>query len=309
MPVGRPLPGVSAQVVDARLRPVPVGAPGELLVSGPTLATGYVGLPDATAERFVTAPVGGARAYRTGDLVRRLGDGTVEFLGRVDDQVKIRGHRVEPGEVAQTLLAHPWVDQAVVLPREDSPGDVRLVAYVVLTTPGQAVLDDLARHLRTALPEPMVPSAVVPLDAFPLLPNGKVDRAALPAPQRPGDAGGAAPSTATEEALLAIWQEVIGLADIGVDEDFFALGGHSLMATQVIARVRSGMGVHLPLHTLFTAPTVAALAAVVDEHRAAEEPESDAEMAAMLAAIEGLSEEEAEALLAAESAGPPDAGE
>ncbi|HEY7511066.1 MAG TPA: amino acid adenylation domain-containing protein, partial [Vicinamibacteria bacterium] len=271
VPIGRPIANTQAHVLDARLRPVPLGAVGELFLGGVQVGRGYLGRPDLTAERFVPDPCGdrpGARLYRTGDLARWLPDGSVEYLGRVDFQVKVRGFRIELGEVEAALLAHPAVMDAVVVAREDRPGDQRLVAYLV----GPAPAGELRRHLLGRLPEYMVPSAFVTLPALPLSPNGKVDRRALPAP---GD-GGLAPRggvlrTPSEEALAAIWEGVLRRAPVGPDDNFFELGGHSLLATQVIAQVRKTLGAELPLRAMFEAPTVRALAARVDAARR-EEP-------------------------------------
>jgi hypothetical protein len=261
------------------------------------VARGYLGRPGLTAERFVPDPFGepGARMYRTGDRARLLPDGVLEFLGRIDQQVKIRGFRVEPGEIEAALLAHPEVDRAVALVREDRPGDRRLVAYVVLREAGSAGESDLRAHLRRLLPEPMVPSHVVSLAALPLSPNGKVDRRALPAPERPPAAEEAvAPRTQEEEVLAGIWGEVLGLAGIGVTDDFFALGGHSLLATRVLSRVRAAFGVELRLRVLFENPTLESLAAVVAERRSTEEDEA---LQSAMAELDGLSDEEVLLLL------------
>jgi amino acid adenylation domain-containing protein/non-ribosomal peptide synthase protein (TIGR01720 family) len=258
--LGRPLANVRAYVLDARGRPAPAGAPGELYVGGAGVARGYGGRPALTAERFVPdafSGVPGARLYRTGDRVRRRGDGALEFLGRVDDQVKIRGFRVEPAEVAAALRRHPSVRDAAVVAREHGPGDVRLAAYVV----GDAGAEELRRHMRRLVPEHMVPAAFAALDALPLTSHGKLDRRAL-APVDAGDdgAGYVAPRTPAEEVLCAVWAEVLDVPRVGVEDDFFALGGHSLLATRVIARVREAFGAEVPLRALLEARTVAALA-------------------------------------------------
>ncbi|WP_425426503.1 non-ribosomal peptide synthase/polyketide synthase [Amycolatopsis australiensis] len=259
VPIGRPLDDVRAYVLDAGLTPVADGEPGELHLAGAGLARGYWGRPGATADRFVADPSGapGERMYRTGDLVRRTGTGELEFLGRVDEQVKVRGFRVEPGEIETVLAAAPGVDEVVVVAREDRPGVKRLVAYVV-GEPG-----DLAAVAAAALPDYLVPSAFVVLDALPLSGNGKVDRRALPAP--PAEAGeGAEPRTDTERAVAGVLAEVLGVDRLGVDEDFFALGGDSLLAVQALSRLRREFGAGLPVRTLFDAPTVAALAGLVE---------------------------------------------
>ncbi|HEX8695435.1 MAG TPA: amino acid adenylation domain-containing protein, partial [Longimicrobium sp.] len=270
--IGGPLPNVAAYVLDPAWRPVPIGVPGELYVGGAGLARGYLDRPALTAERFVPDPFGGtpgARLYRTGDRVRWMADGTLEYLGRLDVQVKVRGFRIELGEIEVRLAEHPEVREAVVLAREDPPGDRRLVAYVV----GEVETDVLRAYLRQSLPEYMVPSAFVVLEALPLTPNGKVDRKALPAPElASAEERYVAPRTPVEEVLAGIWAEVLRLERVGVRDNFFELGGHSLLATRVVSRVRAVFDVELPLRAIFEAPTVARLAVRVEEMRRAELP-------------------------------------
>ncbi|HEX6371569.1 MAG TPA: amino acid adenylation domain-containing protein [Longimicrobium sp.] len=262
--LGRPLPNYQVFVVDAHLRPVPVGVPGELLIGGAGVARGYLGRPELTAEKFIRNPFGEGRLYRTGDRCRWLADGTVEFLGRMDQQVKIRGFRVEPGEVEAALRQHAGVTECVVIAREDVPGDRRLVAYVV----GDADADGLRGELRRTLPDYMVPGAFVALEQIPLTPNGKVDRRALPAPDTAADASRyVAPRTPTEEVLAGVWAELLRRERVGVEESFFELGGHSLLATRVVSRVREVFGVELPLRALFEEPTVAGMAERVERLR------------------------------------------
>ncbi|QRO01038.1 non-ribosomal peptide synthase/polyketide synthase [Archangium violaceum] len=262
--IGRPLRGMRVYVLDPALRPAPSGVPGELYVGGVGVARGYLGRPELTAERFVPDPFSadaGARMYRTGDRVRFLADGRIEYLGRLDGQVKVRGIRIEPGEVEAVLKDHPAVREVAVVPREDVPGDRRLVAYVV-PRPGQdSELRALRSWLKGKLPEALVPSAFVPLEALPLNPNGKLDRKALPAPDRLGqDAHFVAPRTPVEEMLAGQWTQLLGVTRVSSDDDFFALGGHSLLATQALSRLRAAFGVEVSLRELFATPTVAGLA-------------------------------------------------
>ncbi|MFJ9545779.1 non-ribosomal peptide synthetase [Streptomyces erythrochromogenes] len=264
-PIGAPLDNMRAHVLDARLRPVPPGVPGELYVAGSGLARGYWRRPALTAERFVADPYApGERMYRTGDLVRRRTDGAIEFLGRIDGQVKLRGFRIELGEIEAVLSGHPAVRQVIVIPREDRPGDIRLVGYCAV--PGHALDEqpELASELKqfaaATLPGYMVPSAVVVLPALPLNANGKVDRRALPAPEIGADTAGRAPRDERERALCTLFGEILGIDDITIDDDFFELGGHSLLATRLVGRARTELGAELAIGDLFQAPTVAALA-------------------------------------------------
>jgi hypothetical protein len=295
-PIGRAIPGVQVCVLDRHLHPVPVGVVGELYLGGAGLARGYLGRPGLTAERFLPHPFEaepGARLYRTGDRARWLPDGNLEFLGRTDHQVKIRGFRIEPGEVEAVLLRHPGVREAVVVAREDVPGEKRLAAYVVPRGPQAQAAGELRGFLRSRLPAYLVPSAFVTLGSLPLTPGGKVDRRALPAPEGGGEC--VPPRTAAERELARVWSEVLGVERVGVYDDFFELGGHSLLAARVAARVRQGLGVDLPLPVLFEAPTVAALAEEIARRR--KEQEDGRQLDRLLEEIEGLSEEEVEAAL------------
>ncbi len=268
VPIGRPIAGAWLHVVNRALRPVPLGVVGELLIGGPGLARGYLGRPDLTAERFVPDPFAaqkGLRLYRSGDLARQLADGRLEYRGRADDQVKVRGFRVELEEVEAVLAGHPGVRQAAVAPH-DGGGGLRLVAYVVAAGPGAARVDELRAFLAARLPVPMVPAVFVELPGLPLAASGKVDRRALPAPSGerpdPGD-GFAAPRSRVERLLAAIWQEVLQLDRVGVDENFFEIGGDSILSIQIVARAARA-GVRITPRQVFQHQTIAALAAAAD---------------------------------------------
>ncbi|MFL6291049.1 MAG: amino acid adenylation domain-containing protein [Thermoanaerobaculia bacterium] len=271
--IGRPLPNVRVHGVAASGNLAPLGVPGELRIGGAGLARGYLGRPDLTAERFVPDPFSGdsgARLYRSGDLVRQLPDGSLDFLGRLDNQVKVRGYRIELGEIEAALSALPGVREAVVVVKPDrsdasdrsvgSPADLRLVAYVT----GEVDTAALRQALRDKLPDFMLPSAIVALPALPLTPSGKVDRKALPEPDSGPAPGFVAPRTAVEEVLAEIWAELLGIAQIGVHDNFFERGGHSLLAVLLMARIEKRLGKTLPLAALFSAPTLEALAALAE---------------------------------------------
>ncbi|TNH28047.1 amino acid adenylation domain-containing protein [Micromonospora orduensis] len=261
-PIGRPITNTTVHVLDARLRPVPVGVPGELYLAGEGLARGYLGQPAATAERFVADPYArrpGARMYRSGDLVRWRADGQLDFLGRTDGQLKLRGFRVEPAEIEAVLAKHASVARAVVLLREDTPGDRRLVAYLVPRPGAQIRPDAVLAHALAALPVQMVPSAFVPLETLPTTAHGKLDRAALPAPVSQPKPSSARPGNATEEVLCGLFAELLGVPQVGVDDGFFELGGDSIMALLLVSRARAA-GLELTLREVFTARTPAGLA-------------------------------------------------
>ncbi|HVG06898.1 MAG TPA: amino acid adenylation domain-containing protein, partial [Thermoanaerobaculia bacterium] len=266
IPYGRPMPNAQYHVLDAALEPCPAGVPGDLYIGGDCLCVGYAHQPDLTAAAFLPDPFGvpGTRIYRTGDRARYFADGNLEFLGRIDHQVKVRGFRIELGEIEVALARHGYVREAVVLAREDVPGDQRLVAYVV---PAGGERPDLRELLRRSLPDYMIPAAFVELEALPVTPNGKLDRRALPAPR--WDHGetdeSAAPDTPTEKALAGLWREILGVEHVGVRDSFFDLGGHSLLATQLVARIREAFRVEMPLRAVFQAPALGELAAALDE--------------------------------------------
>ncbi|WP_249645169.1 non-ribosomal peptide synthetase, partial [Nocardia sputi] len=263
--IGSPVSHAALVVLDARLGRVPVGVVGELYVGGSGVALGYWGRSGLTAGRFVADPFGGVggRLYRTGDLVRWNRSGELEFCGRVDDQVKIRGFRVEPGEVEATLLMHPQVTRAVVMVREDVVGDRRLAAYAVVVGAGVDSAS-LRRFVTHRLPEYSVPAAIVVVDEIPVTVNGKVDKSALPAPEYASERAFRAPGTPVQEAVARLFAEVLGLDKVGVDDDFFALGGHSLAATRLSSRIRSVLGIEIPVRAVFDAPTVSRLTADFD---------------------------------------------
>jgi acyl carrier protein len=283
VPIGRPVADTRLFVLDQWLAPVPAGVAGELYVAGAGLARGYGGNPALTGERFVACPFGavGERMYRTGDLVRWTADGVLEFRGRADEQVKIKGLKVNPWEIEAALAAHRAVAQAAVVTWKDMAGERQLAAYVVPAPRGRGVSardhstengaqgEDLASAVRafaaTQLPGPMVPAAIVVLDALPLTVSGKVDCAALPAPD-PADTAGESrgPVTKREETLCAIFADVLGLDQVRPEENFFDLGGHSLLAMRLVSRIRTVFGAELPVGLVFEAPTVADLASQLD---------------------------------------------
>ncbi|AXV74749.1 hypothetical protein CJO75_17525 (plasmid) [Ralstonia solanacearum] len=305
--IGTPIDNTQIHLLDAMLRPVPIGAAGELCIGGPGVARGYLNRPGLTAERFVADPFGapGARLYRSGDLGRWRHDGTLEFLGRIDEQVKIRGFRIEPGEVQAVLEQHPEVAQATVIAREDQPGNRQLVGYVVAAEHTQPEPATLRRYLAEHLPDYMVPAAVVMLEALPLTPNGKIDRKALPAPEAGADASQAyeAPQGEAETELARIWGEILKRDRIGRTDQFFELGGHSLLAVRTVTAMRQAFGVDVAVRDLFAWPVLKDLAehlrqaaradlpAISAAERGAQVPMSFAQRALwFLAQIDGITQ-------------------
>jgi len=242
-------------VLDRNFQPLPVGVPGELYVAGDGLSRGYRQRPDLTAERFLPNPFGpaGSRMYRTGDLARFLADGRIECLGRVDHQVKVRGFRVELGEVESAVAGHPAVKETVVFAEEVGAGDTRLVAYVVYQPGESLTASELRKLVRETLPEYMVPSFFVKLDRIPLTPNGKVNRRALPGPFQGAGAEREriAPQTQTEVRIAEVWQRVLGITDISVGDNFFDIGGHSLLSMRVVAEIDRVIGARLNPRVMF----------------------------------------------------------
>ena len=277
--IGRPIANTELYLLDGRLEPVPVGVVGELMLGGEGLARGYFARPDLTAERFIPDPFSGrpgARLYRTGDLGRFRADGCVEFLGRGDQQVKVRGFRIEPGEIQARLEEHPAVADAAVVVRRDDTGEPHIVAYYTAAGAGAPAAADLRGYLAGRMPAYMLPAAFCRLETLPRTPNGKLDRAALPDPDGRERSGQVAPRTPTERTLVDLWQGVLGLDRVGITDNFFDLGGHSLLATRLTARIREAMKVELPLRLVFDAPTIAELAAALDDAAASGTAAGDA---------------------------------
>lgn len=304
IPIGRPIRNTQIHLLDAQFNQVPVGATGELYIGGAGITRGYQGWPALTAERFIPDPFAreaGSRLYKTGDLARYREEGVIEFLGRLDHQVKIRGYRIELREIEAWLRGHSEVKDAVVLAREDQPGDKRLVAYLVLCDESEdhkPMLESVRSDLKIVFPDYMVPSAFMFLESLPLTPNGKVDRKALPAPEKATsvlDGKARESCNPIEQMLVGIWAEVLGDKPISIHDNFFDLGGHSLSAIQVIARLQESFDVELPVVSLFEAPTIAELAALIMQQQS--DHLDNPELASLLGEIEGLSDEEAAMLL------------
>jgi acyl-coenzyme A synthetase/AMP-(fatty) acid ligase/acyl carrier protein len=296
VPIGRPIANTELYILDKCLHAAPVGVTGELYIGGAGVARGYLERPELTAQVFMPNPfseVPGTRLYRTGDRARYRRNGIIEYLGRVDQQVKIRGFRIELGEIESALNRHPDIAEAVVLARHDVPGDTRLVAYLVPQPDREPATNEVRTFLRELLPEYMVPTAFVTLRAFPLTPNGKINREALPAPTSSNvDLEGTyvAPRTVLEEVIAAIWVETLGFKRIGVHDNFFEVGGHSLLAMQVISRIREEFHIELPVRSFFDGMTIERLAASVLEREP--EPGRSEKIARTLKAVAEMSENE-----------------
>ena len=307
VPIGRPVANTQFYVLDSRFQPVPVGVTGELFIGGAGVTRGYLGRPELTAERFVSNPFaddGNSRLYRTGDRVRYHEDGALEFLGRTDRQVKVCGHRIELGEIEAVLGEHDTVRDCVVLARDDLPGGVRIVAYHVSRHDKAPTDAELKEFVARTLPEIMIPTDFIRLNAFPLTPNRKIDRLALPKPltARSEEGGTLDQSEQPIETIVAeIWSEVLGLGSVGLNDNFFDLGGNSLSTVHIASRIRSRFQVELPLRTFFAAPTVAGIAGEV-ETRLLEQTGGEA-LKELLDEIDGMSDQEARAEVERETAG------
>jgi amino acid adenylation domain-containing protein len=300
IPIGRPIANTEAYILDSGLQPAPPRIPGEMYLGGIGIARGYLDRPELTAERFVPSPFGtqpGGRLYRTGDLARYSLDGSIEFIGRIDHQVKIRGYRIELAEIESVLIQFPAIGECVVLAREDESGDKRLVAYLVPKEGDVANVSELRQFLKRRLPAYMAPSSFVILESLPLSPHGKVDRRALPAPDKNDAAPGGmrvAPDTPIEKDVARIFSEALKVEDVGIYDDFFALGGHSLLVTQVIGRLNRAFQVELSIRDLFDAPTVSGLVAAIVERQAGQF--GDELLSQMLADLEALPEDGEDAI-------------
>jgi len=266
VPIGRPLANVRVYVLDRQLQPVPAGVSGELSIGGECLALGYLGQPGSYTERFISSPFEpGARLYRTGDLVRYRADGNLEFVGRMDTQIKLRGYRIEPEEIEAVLMQHAIVHEAAVVLHGHCGEDKHLVAYVTTSEDDAA----LRKFLQARLPKHMIPAVFVPLDRLPRAANGKIERKALPAPPRMTrmEDRMVAPRNSVEAQLAELWATVLGLPQVSITDNFFDLGGHSLLATQLLSRLRTALGVDIPLRTLFETPTIEGLAAALENYK------------------------------------------
>jgi len=306
VPIGRPISNTRLYVLDNGFEPAPIGVAGELYIGGFGLARGYLERPDLTAESFVPDPFSqkpGARLYRTGDLARYLPDGNFDFLGRRDQQVKLRGYRIELGEIESILTRHPAVRESVVAVREDVPGDKRLVAYIVAHDKQVCSASELRDDLKERVPDYMTPSSFVFLEALPLTANGKIDRGALPSPDgalRERETEYVAPRTPLEEVLAGVWAELLSIERVGVHDNFFALGGHSLLVTQLLARLLTMFKTELPLIAVFQCPTIAEFAEAVKSYES--KPGQTDRIAAAIRKVQQMSPADKAALLNRRSA-------
>jgi acyl carrier protein len=296
--IGQPISNTTVYILDRELQPVPVGVGGELYTGGDGVARGYLNQPELTGERFIINPFSdevGAKLYKTGDLARYLPDGNIEFLGRIDNQVKVRGYRIELGEIEAVLGQYDGIENVVVVAREGGRGDKTLVAYVI----GEAAMSmgEVRAYVRAKLPEYMVPTHFVQVEAFPLTPNGKVDRGALPALDGSRSVGNAyeAPRTPLEMTIAEVWQEILRLEQVGIHDNFFELGGHSLLATKLIARLAASFQMELPIILFFQEPTISNLAEKISQSRVDHTDVN--EMDRLLTELENLSEEEVQKFL------------
>jgi amino acid adenylation domain-containing protein len=268
--IGRPINNTQIYILDSYLQPVPVGVTGEIYIGGDGLASDYLNRPELSKSKFISNPFGLGRIYKTGDMGRYLSNGTIEFLGRVDHQIKVRGFRIETGEIEAVICQHEAVQKAIILAKEAAPQEMRLVAYLVLKEEWGDKKNEIVPSMRTLLkqklPDYMVPNAFVVLDSFPLTPNGKIDRKALPEPDFSRVIGEefVPLQTPLEEAIGKIWREILGVDEISADDNFFDLGGHSLLATRLFVQLRNITGLELPLHLLFESPTIAELARKIE---------------------------------------------
>jgi len=301
-PIGRPISNTNVYILDAEMQPLPAGVIGDLYVGGTGLGRGYHNRPDLTAERFIPHPFSdrpGERVYYTGDLARYLPDGNIENIGRRDFQVKVRGFRIELGEIEAALAQYAGVTECVVVADHTRGSDKRLIAYLAAGVEDRPTPGQLRAYLLDKLPDYMVPSVFVFMDALPLSPNGKLDRKSLPAISHSAlDLGHeyVAPESATEIELARLWTTILRLETIGIHDNFFEVGGHSLLATQLVSHIRESFDIELPLRAIFETPTIAGLAKTIEELRPEQEA-AEADLARLLESLESLSEEDARALL------------
>jgi acyl carrier protein len=266
--IGCPIPDLQVYLLDQYLQLVPVGVPGEMYVGGAGVTKGYLNRPELTTERFIPSPFENSnKLYKTGDLARYLPKGELEYLGRIDNQVKIRGFRIELGEIEALLASHPQIWETVVIVRDDTTGDKRLVAYIVPQSEKTITINEIRQFLKAKLPSYMVPNAFVILDALPLTANGKIDRRALPPSESSSEPSEkyVAPRNPIEDILVNVWSEILKVEKVGINDNFFELGGHSLLATKLVAQIRDRLKIELPLRQLFNTATLAELAQGIEQ--------------------------------------------